>query len=382
MESAVAKKWIAHDHRKIQPHSRAKPIGHYLFVIAISLVTLAPGQMGGSERYARSLIRALDQVGTREYLVVTAPDARDAGSSRHSATSGAGGAAPRPWAILRAAASAGRFDRSTVVHYPLTVPLPRARGRRVAVTLHDVLHHDHPELVSPAVRLFRAAAYDRASRNADLVIVPSDFVKRQAIARLGVEPERIRVIAHGVDHEIFHPVEREREPFLLYPARAWPHKNHARLFEAFVRVRRVRPDLTLVLTGGGHERLQLPDGVRSLGSVSDKELARLYQTAEAMVFPSLYEGFGMPLLEAMACACPVAASDVAPLAALAADATVIFDPTTAACIEDGILRVLHDAESLGALGVSHSRRFTWEATARDHEMAYAELENGSPLAHH
>ena len=118
------------------------------------------------------------------------------------------------------------------------------------------------------------------------------------------------MIPHGIDHARFSPGDEPREPFLLYPARAWPHKNHARLFEAFALLRRERPELRLVLTGGGHSA-PLPDGVEVRGHVSADELVSLYRRAAALVFPSLYEGFGQPPLEAMACGCPVACSNAA-----------------------------------------------------------------------
>ena len=97
------------------------------------------------------------------------------------------------------------------------------------------------------------------------------------------------MIPYGIDHDRFHPDGRPREPFLLYPANAWPHKNHQRLFEAFALVRGTRPELRLVLTGYGHGE-QVPAGVEVRGHVSLEEVADLYRSASALVFPSLYEG--------------------------------------------------------------------------------------------
>ena len=121
------------------------------------------------------------------------------------------------------------------------------------------------------------------------------------------------------------PGTGEREPFLLYPARRWPHKNHERLFEAFALVRRERPELRLVLTGGG-EFGSVPDGVEVLGHVPRPQLVGLLQRASALVFPSLYEGFGQPPLEAMACGCPVACSNAGALPEVVGDAALLFDP--------------------------------------------------------
>ena len=149
------------------------------------------------------------------------------------------------------------------------------------------------------------------------MIVPSQFVRRRAIELLGLPPEHVHAIPWGVDHERFRPGDEEREPFLLYPARPWPHKNHARLFEAFASLREERPELRLVLTGGGHEGRPVPPGVEVRGLVPGEELASLYRRTACLVFPSLYEGFGQPPLEAMASGAPVAASNIPAIAEVA-----------------------------------------------------------------
>ena len=163
---------------------------------------------------------------------------------------------------------------------------------------------------------------------------------------------------------------------LLYPARPWPHKNHARLFEAFARLRARRPNLRLVLTGEG-EYGALPAGVEARGRVSRDELVRLYQGAAALVFPSLYEGFGMPVLEAMACGCPVACSNVTSLPEVAGDAARLFDPRDVGrhrCRARGRARRCGSRGSRA--GSSARRRFTWDACARAHDDVYRELCSG------
>ena len=151
-----------------------------------------------------------------------------------------------------------------------------------------------------------------------------------------------------------------REPFLLYPARPWPHKNHARLLEAFEAVRAAHPELRLVLTGQGTDTGRLPPGVEARGSVSRDELVSLYRRAAALVFPSLYEGFGLPPLEAMACGCPVAASAVGSLPEVCGDAAVLFDPYEAAAVATGIEEVLARSSELSAAGPARAASFTLE----------------------
>jgi glycosyltransferase involved in cell wall biosynthesis len=240
------------------------------------------------------------------------------------------------------------------------------------VTLHDIQHRDLPDFFGPARRSFRRIAYDRAAREATAVIVTSEFVRSRAVELLELEPTRVHVVPHGVDHSLFMPGdETKREPFLLYPARPWPHKNHARLLEAFTMLRETRPRLRLVLTGGGLERLgPLPEGVERLGAVSSGQLASLYRTAACLVFPSLYEGFGLPPLEAMASGCPVAASNAGAIPEVCGDAAVLFDATDVAAMAAAIVEVDGRREELCERGLARAAQFTWDETARKHESVY------------
>ena len=258
------------------------------------------------------------------------------------------------------------------VHYPLTIALPPLNVPTV-VTVHDLQHLDHPELFSRAERLWRARTHERSARAAAAVIVPSQFVRRRAIELLGLAPEHVHAIPWGVDHERFRPGSEEREPFLLYPARPWPHKNHARLFEAFALLREERPELRLVLTGGGHERRAVPPGVEVRGLVPGEELASLYRRAACLVFPSLYEGFGQPPLEAMASGAPVAASNIPAIAEVAEEAAALFDPEDVEDIAVVVSGVLDAPQRFAAAGPEQARRFTWAETARRHEAVYVGL---------
>src|SRR5690606_39009263 len=192
-----------------------------------------------------------------------------------------------------------------------TIPVPRpGRGQAFVQTLLDVQHLDLPHLFGRAELAFRRRYYEGAARRADVVITISEFARTRMIELLGIPGERIRVAYLGVDADAYTPQLGAREEFVLYPARGWKHKNHARLIEAMRLVRAERPDMRLVLTGGGLDSLgELPDWVEVRGLVSGDELRELYRSAAVLAFPSLYEGFGLPPLEAMASGCPVAATD-------------------------------------------------------------------------
>jgi glycosyltransferase involved in cell wall biosynthesis len=186
-------------------------------------------------------------------------------------------------------------------------------------------------------------------------------------------PSRVRVVPLGIDHDRFTPGRVAREPFILYPAHRWPHKNHGRLLEAFARVRRRRPELRLVLTGAGHPGAPPPAGVEDRGHVPIGELARLYQTAAALVYPSLYEGFGQPPLEAMASGCPVAVARTAALPEVCGDAADYFDPMSVDDMAEAIVRVLDRPAALVDRGLERARQYTWDACARAHEAIYRDV---------
>ena len=348
-------------------------------MVGIALLTLVPGALGGSESAARELLLALARGGTlpyRVYLPLVAPDRAEGLPSelvpeyRRAATI-PGRLAAMTLATLRPGPLERHLAPADAVHFPLTLRIPSVAAPST-ITLHDLQHLDLPRLFSRGERAFRALAYARSARGARIVIVPSAFVRDGAARQLGLSVEKLRVIHHGIDHERFSPSDQPREPFLLYPARPWPHKNHARLYEALTLLRRDQPELRLVLTGGGH-RGPVPDGVEVRGEVSADELVSLYRRAAAMVFPSLYEGFGQPPLEAMACGCPVACSNAASLPEVCGDAARLFDPEDPHAIAEAVTDVLADPVPWVERGIVRAAGFTWERSAEAHEAVYREL---------
>ena len=346
--------------------------------VGLSLLTLSPGDLGGSETYARQLVRSLARVGALEYVVFVPARAKDAAEGLPAIEVKDPPVAKHgPFRIAAMALQARRTKnvgeqrtRLDAMHYPLTVPSPGAQAPTI-VTLHDVQHRDLPEFFGPARRSFRRLAYDRAARSAEAVIVTSEFVRERARDALELNVDRIHVVPHAIDHTVFRPGNEEREPIILYPARAWPHKNHARLFQAFTSLRETRPQLRLILTGGGLDRLEpLPEGVENLGQIPAQHLASLYRRAACLVFPSLYEGFGLPPLEAMACGCPVAASNAAAIPEVCGDAAVFFDPTDVEAMAAAMLEADDRRDELREKGLARAARFTWDETARRHEDVY------------
>jgi glycosyltransferase involved in cell wall biosynthesis len=352
-------------------------------MVGISLLTLVPGELGGSETYVRELLRGLGHVGEHSYRVLLPPVAPPAAaeglpaeiaSEYRSARTVSQRLVAMTAAAARPAPLRRRLRGADVVHYPLTLRMPPLAPS--VVTLHDVQHLDLPNMFPRSELLFRKIAWHRSVRSADRVIVMSEFVRDRAVAKLGLDPTNLRVIPLGLDHATLSPGTAEREPFLLYPARRWPHKNHGRLFEAFALVRQARPQLRLVLTGGGDFSV-VPDGVEARGLVPWPEVVDLMQRASALVFPSLYEGFGLPPLEAMACGCPVASSNAGALPEVVGDAALLFDPQNPAAIAAAVLDLLADPAPWAARGLARAQLFSWDATARATDAVYRELSTRS-----
>jgi glycosyltransferase involved in cell wall biosynthesis len=347
------------------------------------MLTLVPGGMGGSETYARELLREL-AVGPLDVRTLVAPVAagfspglpEQVAAEYRTGTSASLRARALLLAQLRRRRLAARLTGTDVVHYPFTVPVPAAgRRRRSVVSLLDVQHHDLPELFSVAERMYRAVAYDRAARSADAVVTISEFCKQRILTRLGLSPAKVHVAPLGVRFDEFTPQLGDREPMLLYPAKGWAHKNHLLLLTAFELLRARRPELRLVLTGAHRDELprSLPDGVEVRGLVPRAELVELYRRSAALVFPSRYEGFGLPVLEAMASGCPVVAARAGSLPEVVGDAGVLVDPDDATSVADGVEAVLDEAGEWQRRGLARAQTFSWRACAAAHEEVYAGL---------
>ena len=355
--------------------------------VALPMLTLVPGGMGGSETYARALTRELASRPDLDVVSVVARGARgfSQGVREEVETKmpGGGSTVQRVGTLIRGSLPIGRARRivadADVAHFPFSVPLPRTtRGTPYVQTLLDVQHLDLPELFSAPERGYRRLMYDRPARRAAAVITISEFARRRAIEHLRLDPAKVHVAHLGVDPSEHGFVSGPRDEFILYPARPWPHKNHRRLVTAVELLRRRRPSVRLVLTGGGLEDLgAMPEWVERRGLVQQQELAELYQRASCLVFPSLYEGFGLPPLEAMASGCPVAAASSGSLPEICGDAAIYFDPTDPQAIAEGIERALEGRSFLVERGLARVQRFSWVACAEIHARVYRDVVQGA-----
>lgn len=350
----------------------------------MDLLTLVPGGMGGTETYTRELIARLSHEPDLRLVALLPRSARGftQGAVREVVAEripGGSGTRERLETVARSVlyrrSLLPTLTGSDVLHLPFTAEIPPLpRGTTVVQTLHDVQHLDLPHLFGRPELLYRRWSYERAARRASLVITISEFSRQRIEHHLGIDRDRIRVIPLGVDTTDFSPNLGEREPFVLYPARGWPHKNHARLVEAMALVRATHPTLRLVLTGGALDTLgPQPEWVDVRGLVPLAELRHLYRTASALAFPSLYEGFGLPPLEAMASACPVAASNAGSLPEICGDAAVLFDPEDPHDIARAIVQTIDQTETLQQRGLTRAAAFTWERCAQAHAEVFREV---------
>lgn len=373
--------------------------------VGVNLVGLPSTHQGGAGFYAATLLRALRALGGVEIVVVAGArvveELSDLASDveLHEARVHQPSRTTRLLEVARAVRQPQRFDphpelvrsfaRCEVVHYPLGFVSGPAHSARVVVTGVDLQHLAYPHFFSRRDRLLRVIRWHRPWRRADRVIVFSDFVRRELVRRLRMSPQRIDVV-HAACHEAFFDAPQVRESdrgdgstFLFYPASPLPAKNHGCLFDAFGRVATSRPELRLRLSGPrGHdwgpvvraaEMSTVGDRIDFLGHLDLDELRRTYTEAQALVFPSLYEGFGLPVLEAMASGCPVAASSAASLPELVDGNGVTFDPRDASAMAEAITSVLALRPDERSRMTARARRRARELDARS--MAAATLES-------
>jgi len=279
-----------------------------------------------------------------------------------------------------------RFD---VLFAPNFIP-PPTRSRRVVLTVHDLAFRRFPETAPHATRRW-LGKLDDALRRAAHVIVPSRATRDDLIELFSFDPDRVTVVPHGVDRTVFRPPADDEVagvrrrfgidgPYLVFIGGLEPRKNLPRLLRAFAEV---PGDARLVVAGAwvpwnpeGVDQLRpvvdaLPPEVRARlafpGYVGERDKVALLGGAEALAYPSLYEGFGLPVLEAMAVGTPVLTSKVSSLPEVAGDAAVLVDPDDEGAIAEGMTRLLSDRElaaSLRAAGLERAARFSWDETAK------------------
>ena len=316
--------------------------------IACNLLWLRPGVVGGTESYAVRLLAALGahapDVDVHAYVLGEAAEKHGGVLAQHAATVAprADASAPRRVALERTwFARRLREDAPRLVHH-LGGTIPTSGTGRTAVTIHDLQPLDDPANFSAVKRRWLAQAIPSAVAAADLICTPSDWVADSIRNRFDLGDTPIHTVsAHArpttVAEDEPSPTVAgllDAGPVLLYPAMTLAHKNHRMLFRAFSVAAERRPDIQLVCVGAigrDHDELvaaaaSLSDRIHLLGHVATSDLSALMSSAEALVFPSRYEGFGLPVLEAQQVGLPVVASNATALPEVAGRGAILLDP--------------------------------------------------------
>lgn len=356
--------------------------------VGLNVLHLVPGETGGTELYARRLVPAL--LRARPDLQATLFAGREAAPSLRN----------EDWArevnvvelplnarsrvrrvLAEQALLPGALRRNQIdLLHNLFTTAPAIPGVPQLTTIHDLIYKRYPQTHTGLLAWGLTLLVPLAARSSRRVLVPSEATKDDLVRLLGVPPDRIDVTYEGPgleipadassEEEIRHRLELGDAPIVLTVSAKRPHKNLERLFEA---VGALRSDPAPVLVAPGYETVFEPElrrragaQVRFLGWVDDQTLDALYRAATCFVFPSLAEGFGLPVLEAMLRNTPVACSRIGPLEEVAGDAALYFDPTDVEDMNHAIERLLGDGDlrrRLADAGFTRAQRFTWDETA-------------------
>jgi glycosyltransferase involved in cell wall biosynthesis len=379
------------------------PAGWDAVHILINLRLFAKGEIGGLENYVRHLVGAIDADQHVKGVPLTALTRASQRDNVQSLAPHARVMVVTDEAQVDTEVRRGNYD---LLFCPLLVLEPLRRSLPSAVMMPDIQHEFFPEFFDPATLRWRNRTYRASATYADVVYTLSEHAKQTIVDVYAVPDSKVEVVYLGADPEFEAPVtpaaqdafarlELPRD-FLYYPANFWPHKNHSTLLAAMRLLERRHPNLGLVLTGAAStgadriraeiRRLGLSSNVRLLEYQERATVVALYRFSRALVFPSRFEGFGIPILEAFHTGTPIVVSQCGSCREVAGDAAIFVDELDPASIAAGVEQVLADrdgCQSMVRRGSERVRRFSWQEaiglTLRSFERIRTLAEASSPL---
>jgi glycosyltransferase involved in cell wall biosynthesis len=327
--------------------------------LIINARAAARPQITGVERWAREMATRLPELDPERYVVMRPPAAL---SKRPG----------QAWEQLLLPVLAARAQAAALYSPANLAPLAWPRN---VVQIHDAAALRHPEWYSKPYVRWQRALLPRIARRAKLVITVSEFARAELIEFLGVPGERIRVVPGGVDARFGPAIDPEPvtrrlgldKPYVLAVGDRGPRKNLVALRPAIPLLRKQGIDLVVAGGGRGHQLGAVLEGARDVGYVRDDDLPALYAGARAFALPSLHEGFGLTVLEAMAAGLPVVASSRAALPEVVTGAGLLADPDDWGLFAAAIVTAAtddHERARLREAGLQVARRYTWERSAR------------------
>jgi glycosyltransferase involved in cell wall biosynthesis len=294
---------------------------------------------------------------------------------------------PRLWTQLGLAAECLVYPPDVLFVPAHALPVIRKPALKTIVTIHDLGNEDRRNFTS---KFYLNWSTGYATRFATHIIAVSEFTKKNLLSRFSIDPERVTVIHEGFDDSLFKPVKDPGkkkevklkyglgEKYLLFVGTIQPRKNLVRLIKAYSLLAGKKAGIDLVLVGKSGwlneeiyklpEKLNLADKVKFVNYVTDEDLPILYSSAEALVLPSLFEGFGLPVLEAMACECPVVTSNVSSLPEVGGEAVILVNPYDVDDIAAALYRVVTDNNLRNVLrskGLKRVKTFSWDKCAAE-----------------
>lgn len=370
--------------------------------IGINLIPLRPGKNGGLEIYIRNLLAILMEIDTEnQYFLITTPYNHFSlnyanPNCKKILFNNETGILRKIFSIVRRKNINTQTLESIINKYKFDIwfcPLMSLEPRPIKipsiVTIPDIQHEFYPGFFAKEELSLRKRYIKPSCELATEIITISEFSKSSIVEKLGVNPEKINTVhlAAGNDFldnniSVDNVIKKYDLPaeYMFYPANAWPHKNHINLIIAFNLYRKTyNHQISLVLSGSGFkeqklianiiEQNHLQDSVKILNYVDKNDLPALYKNAKCLVFPSLFEGFGIPPLEAMAVGCPVIASNTASIPEITGDSALLFDPNNIDSMVDAMHRILNDRELRDVLinkSTERVKKFSYITVANKH----------------